>query len=152
MKYSWQKMHAPFLLPSMVDALMISSISGTLNPFSASAILRRRHLHCLSEKYWTSSILLFRRLWKVSQIPIVSINMFKLKVECFPMTIETLSQNFTVMATQPVPVNTQKDPKLNAKKFRENSHRWKSDRRYHRERWRLLSVGSAKALSVRCGD
>ena len=68
------------------------------------------------------------------------------------MTIETLSQNFTEMTTQPVPVNTQKDPKLNAKKFRENSHRWKSDRRYHRERWRLLSVGNAKALSVRCGD
>ncbi len=30
MKYSWQKMQAPFLLPSMVEALMISSISGTL--------------------------------------------------------------------------------------------------------------------------
>merc|ERR1719264_1123229 len=48
MKYSWQKMQAPFLRPSMVDALMISSISGTLNPFSPSAILRPRHLNCLS--------------------------------------------------------------------------------------------------------
>ena len=26
---TWQKIHAPFLLPSMVDALMMSSISGT---------------------------------------------------------------------------------------------------------------------------
>lgn len=30
MKYSWQKRQAPFLRPSMVDALMISSISGML--------------------------------------------------------------------------------------------------------------------------
>ena len=35
MKYSWQKMHAPLRLPSIVEALMMSSISGT----SVSAIL-----------------------------------------------------------------------------------------------------------------
>ena len=29
MKYSWQKMQAPFRRPSMVEALMMSSISGT---------------------------------------------------------------------------------------------------------------------------
>ena len=28
MKYSWQNRHAPFLLPSIVEALMINSISG----------------------------------------------------------------------------------------------------------------------------
>ena len=32
---TWQKMQAPFLFPSMVEALMINSISGT----SVSAIL-----------------------------------------------------------------------------------------------------------------
>ena len=151
MKYSWQKMHAPFLLPSMVDALMISSISGTLNPFSASAILRRRHLHCLSEKYWTSSILLFRRLWKVSQIPIVSINMFKLKVECFPMTIDTLSQNFTEMAT-PSPSQYTKGSKIERQEVSRKQSPLKKWSSLSLERWRLLSVGNAKALSVRCGD
>ena len=34
MKYSWQKMQAPFLRPSMVDALMISSSSGMPVPFA----------------------------------------------------------------------------------------------------------------------
>ena len=44
MKYSWQKIQAPFRRPSMVEALMISSISGMLLfPFPFSIILTRKN-------------------------------------------------------------------------------------------------------------
>ena len=42
MKYSWQKIQAPFRRPSMVEALMISSISGMLL-FPFSIILTRKN-------------------------------------------------------------------------------------------------------------
>ena len=152
MKYSWQKMHAPFLLPSMVDALMISSISGTLNPFSASAILRRRHLHCLSEKYWPSSILLFWRLWKVSQIPMVS----KKNVQTQSLMLSHDNWNtfpkFHSNGHSASPSQYTKGSKIERQEVSRKQSPLKKWSSLSLERWRLLSVGNAKALSVRCGD
>ena len=51
MKYSWQKIQAPFRRPSMVEALMISSISGMLLfPFPFSILTRKISWNWFHEK------------------------------------------------------------------------------------------------------
>ena len=50
---TWQKMQAPFLLPSIVEAFMMSSISGTSAIFSCSAIVKNvRPGQRVTDKVW----------------------------------------------------------------------------------------------------
>ena len=157
MKYSWQKMQAPFLRPSMVDALMISSISGTLNPFSPSAILRPRHLNCLSETGQPSSIQC-PRFPRVSKMPH---NVLK-----NPKISRRPGQQFNrdrAVCSVDDTLNPKRSREMNSlvkdsKRFRE-----KSDRRYqvgetevafaqwaarHYQRWALIFIFYSVAIST----
>ena len=61
MKYSWQKIQAPFRRPSMVEALMISSISGMLLfPFPFSILTRKISWNWFHEKNVFKKIRFFK--------------------------------------------------------------------------------------------
>ena len=85
MKYSWQKIQAPFRRPSMVEALMISSISGMLL-FSILIFLTKKlknpeffqvqqQQHCLME---TPQL----RCWIQCELVFCSVIYYYMKLQC----------------------------------------------------------------------